>query len=445
MSAVGKKLSCGNRRTIRYALVLLALAGCRPLPSGPARAIGSAKPVAAASVSPSGTPSVLSLVASGRELTMTVVGHAHAEGLRIQISGRASTAHADGDGALVADVVAEPSFSAPFDPAQEILTYAGTVPKLFAFRQKDVPCAAIDDATVLVLQGKKWREHPLRGRGSRPHAFLAWNGGALIVDSPVQACGWATSSPIEYFDQRRGTVFTWVGPTGTLSHPTLGLDSTFMAWGASSSGDSLALVGTYGVRADAGIPEFGTRDIVVMRRHGQGPFRASVIVKAEGRVSQSSRTGVREFGSAALLWPPPVHDDGTPVTAAPTEGGDEIAWKGHASSIFRITDEGTSEFVFRSASEQECSVRDSALVGEEVYAIVECPNTLPRLVRAVAHGEPERVGLPSLPKFSACSPAQITVRAPDDLWVRAECTTANKPRVDAVFRTGHAQEPLLVP
>jgi len=136
-----------------------------------------------------------------------------------------------------------------------------------------------------------------------------------------------------------------------------------------------------------------------------------------------------------------VRNDGTPVSGAITEGGDEIAWRGFASSVYRITDAGTAAFTFRSASEQDCSVRDAALVGQDVYAIVECPNTLARLVRAAAHGEPERVGLPVLPSFSACSPTQITVRAPDDLWVSAECSTMNNRKVGAVFRIDDFERP----
>jgi len=140
-----------------------------------------------------------------------------------------------------------------------------------------------------------------------------------------------------------------------------------------------------------------------------------------------------------------VRDDGTPVSGAITAGGDEIAWKGRDSSLFRIDDDGTTAFTFRPATEQDCSVRDAALVGQDMYAIVECPNSLAQLVRAAAHGEPERVGLPALPSFSACSPTQISVQAPDDLWVSAECITKDKRKVGAVFRRGHAQAPLIVP
>jgi hypothetical protein len=435
----------------RSVLCVFALSDCRSTAHAPEAAVASANgPLVAvvetANAARHNAPAMLTLVAVGKELTLSAVPQAHSDhGPRIQITGQAFAAHADGDGVLVADAIPEPSFVAPFDPAQELVTYAGVPPNLFAFRRKNVPCNAPDDATLLVLQGNKWREHRLRGRDTIPHAFFEWEGSALFVDSPVQACGWATSSLVERLEQPRGTVFTQIAPTGARSHPTLGLDSTFMAWGASSAEQSLALVGTYGVREKVGAPAFGSHDIVVMRRHGKGPFSASVIVKADGPQTQSSRTYIREFGSAALLWPPPVRDDGTPMSGALAEGGDEIAWKGHASSLFRITDEGTTEFTFRSVSEQDCYVKDAAPVGQDVYAIVACPDASARLVRAVVHGEPERVELPTLPALPACSLVQVIGRVPDDLWVRAVCGSAEKPDRDAIFRRGHMQKPLVAP
>ncbi len=432
-------------------ILVVALWGCRSTSSAPTIASASAErpraeTVETANAVPRSSRAPLALVASGRDLTLRVFRSAQTEkDLGIRVSGRGFSAHADGDGALVADAVPEPSTDAPYNPKKEVLIYAGVEPNLFAFRRKDVPPLAPDAAAVLVLQGKKWHAHRLPARGVFPHAFLAWEGGAMLVDSPVQAFGWASSSILEQLDEPTGTVFTQVDPTGALHHPTLGLDPDFMTWGGSSAEQTLALVGTYGDRANGGIPAFGSHDIVVMRRHGQEPFRATVIVKANGPQTQSSRTSIREFGSAALLWPPPVRDDGTPVSGALAEGGDEIAWKGRASTVFRITDAATTEYTFRSASEQNSSVSDAVLVGQDVYAIVQCPNALARLVRATADGEPERVELPNVPTFPTCWPTQITVRAPDDLWVRTDCGPAGKQTGSAIFRRGHLQKPLLVP
>ena len=346
------------------------------------------------------------------------------------------------DQSLNGDGTFAPPRRAPFDPKRETITYAGPL----AFRRKNVPCLAPDAAAVLLPMGKTWRVLPLRGRTGPPHAFVAWEGGALLIDSQLQPCGWATSSPVEQLIQPTGTVFTQISASGAFSHPTLGLDRDFMAWGGSSAGDRLALVGTYGVRAtDAGPPAFGSHDIVVMRRQGAGPFKASLIVKADGPASQSRRAGVREFGAAALLWPPPARDDGTPVVGAPAEGGDELAWKGHASSIFRIADDATTEFRFRSPSEQDCAARDAALVGVQVYAVVACSDGATHVVRADPDGQPDRVELPSTPALGACVPSQLAPAGPHELWVLAACAPAGKPEVRALFRSGPAPSALPAP
>jgi hypothetical protein len=288
----------------------------------------------------------------------------------------------------------------------------------------------------LTLQGKRWHEQRLRARDYPPHAFVEWEDSALLVDSPIGGCGWATSSPIEQLDRPRGTVFTQVAPNGVLSHPTLGLDSTFMAWDASSAANTLSLVGTYGVRADGGAPEFGTHDIVVMRRQGQGTFAASTIVKVNGIPSQSVRTRIRESGPAAVLWPPPARDDGTRVAGVATEAGDEIAWKDRASLVFKISQQGIASLRFRSVHEQDCYAREAAVVGDEVYVIVACPDELTKLVQAVAQGEPQSVDSFTLSGVSVCAPVQVMGLAADDLWVRARCGPAGQPKIDAIFRRG---------
>ncbi|HEX2660647.1 MAG TPA: hypothetical protein VHU40_20340 [Polyangia bacterium] len=324
--------------------------------------------------------------------------------------------------------------NAPFDPKTETITYAGAAPHLFAFRRKNVPCLAPDDAAVLVSSGKAWRAHPLRGRTGPPHAFVAWNDGALLVDSQIQACGWATSSPVERLVQPAGTVFTEVTATGAIRHPALELDETFMAWGGSSAAGTLALVGTYGARDG----DLGSHDVVVMRRHGAGAFKPTVVVKAAGPASQSLRTRVREFGDAALLWPPPVHDDGRPVAGALAEGGDEAIWKDHASSIFRITDEAVTELKFRSPDEQDCGVRDAAMAGDHLYAIVACAGGAGRVVRADAGGVTDRFELPKTPALGSCAATELSVQAADDVRVSAMCTAPGKPDVRAVFRRASA-------
>ena len=454
------RLSCGISSTERasiqcmrvrsFSLIFCALWGCRQAPPAPTSSSqGSTRqPPPRANSAPSiparPTAAALELVVSGKELSLAVVRD-ETTGVRVRVWNSDLSAHAQGDGPLIADQQPELWVEAPYDPRKQTLTYAGTLPSSFAFRRNDVPCSAVDDSAVLVLQGRKWREHRLRSRALPPHAFLAWNGGALLVDSQIQPCGWATSSPVEQLDQATGTVFTQVAKNGTVSPLSLDLDPAFMAWAGSSAEQTLTLLGTYGVRADAGAPAVGSRDIVVMRRHGQGPFKASLIVHADGPASQSVRTQVREFGAAALVWPPPVRDDGTPVTGALAEGGDEIAWKQHAASIVLIKDDSKAELPFRSAAEQDCHVREATLAGDRVYAIVACPSSPARLVRAGVAVPPEPIAIPALAGL-ACVPTRILANAPNDLWLRAACGgTSEKPETTAVFRQGHAQQPLRVP
>ena len=439
------------------ALLVCALWGCRQTAPGPTLSSAAApRPQpssSSSSLSRSGTallspgePAALQLIASGKELTLTA-RRDEVAGARVRIWSKAFSASARANAGLIVDQLPEPWVGAPFDPKRQTLTYAGDLPSSFALRRNDVPCLAVDDSTLLVLLGKKWLERRLRSRALPPHALLAWGDGALLVDSQIQACGWATSSPVEQLAQPTGTVFTQVAPDGSLSHPSLDLDPSFMAWGGSSTGQTLALVGTFGVRADAdaGVPAIGSRDIVAMRRHGQGPFKASLIVRAEGAASQSLRTQIREFGSAALLWPPPAHDDGTPVAGALAEGGDEIAWKGHASSIFLLNDAGSAELSFRTASEQDCQVAEATLAGDDVYALVACPSQPARLVRATRALAPQAVTVPRLGPLT-CVPTQIIGLGPNDLWLRAACGgTPNQPETIAIFRQGHAQPPLQVP
>ena len=368
-----------------------------------------------------------------------------AEGTHVRVWNDSFSAQAEGDGELVPERKHEAVLGAPFEAGTQSVTYAGTPPSLFAFRRNDVPCAAIDEPALLVLRDKKWVEKRLRERDPMPpHAFLGWDGGALFVDSQIPACGWATGGSVERLEGGRGTRFTYFATNGTSSHPTLGLDPTFMAWGGSSAEQTLTLVGTFGVRAAA--EGLGSHDIVVMRRHAHEPFKATVVVRVLGTSSQSVRTKVREFGSAALLWPPPVRDDGTPASDALTEGGDEIAWKGHASSIFRIKDDKTTELRFRSPAEQDCYVQDATFAGEQVYALVVCPSSPTRLVRAVVDGTPQRIATPASTAGASCTPTQIIGWPASSLWVRAACGgTPELPDTEAVFRIGHAQTPLPAP
>ena len=283
----------------------------------------------------------------------------------------------------------------------------GELPHAFAFRRDDVPCYAIDNPQVVVRGATAWGAPiPLKREPVPPHAVVAWQGGMLLVDSLIQPCGWATSNPLEAWTKGPGTTFTFVDARGAVTHPTLDLDPHFIAWDASSTGDDLALVGTFGD------PKSVTRDIAVVRRHAAGPWTTSVLLHGTGWRVQSQRTGVAEFGGAALVWGPPAHDDGSLVKGAPTEGGDEITWKGHASSIFVIDEHGTRELRFRAPNEGECRVSDAAYVSGDVFAMVRCADGPARL-RRVTETAREDVAL-------ACEPELIAVHA-GELWMRGAC------------------------
>ena len=375
-------------------------------------------------------------------------------GSRVIVSSEGFTAFADGDEPLKAGDPHLPPEPKPVthDPEKESVIVVGAHPSFFAFRRNNLPCGRIDEPALFVYEGGSWRPKKITRDPVPPYAFGAWKNGALFVDSQIPACGWATSSVDGELQAGPGTKLTFVSKDGTLSHPTLGLDPDFIAWDASTkvtaTDSTLALVGTYGAHGDPG-PGRSTpgvpHDIVVMRRHAEGAFKASIIVHGVGSPMGSLRTYVQELGSAAIVVPPPAHDDGTAFTNAPAEGGDEPAWTDHASSIFVITDEKTRELRFRAPNE-ECTVDQATLVGQTVYALVACPKLPLRFIRFAADGTRERIAPPALPAFpgDVCRPRSLIVRQPDDLWVRAECGNEGK-AVVAFFRAGHEQEPITLP
>ncbi len=409
------------RRLARVLLSLVALAACGrakarpdPAPSATPSTVASAAPI------PPAPPPTLALVLAGASPTVRVFAS------HVSVSSGAFRASADGDAPLARGDDALTAL--PYDPKAQDLWLAGSYPTIFEFRRDDVgePCYAIDRAAAFVRSGATWT--PVKGFTRDPippRDVVAWDGGMLLVDSLIPACGWATGSPLESYDHGPGTTFTLVAADGSITHPSLGLDANFIALGASSTGTDLALVGTFGDKKTA------TRDVVVMRRHGNGAFRASVIVRGTGFGVQSSRTRVREFGGAGLVLPPPAHDDGSLVKGAPAEGGDEKTYKGHASSIFVVTDDAVTERAFRGKSEQDCVARDAALDGLAVVAVVACPAST-RLVRIAEDGARSEMPLPG----ASCEPSAVDLRAPGDLWVTATC---------GVFRLGHTQTPLRAP
>jgi len=367
-------------------------------------------------------------------------------------------ASANGDGPLVSDDTLK---GLPYHTGKQSLILAGAYPNLLALLTNDAPCASADFAvSTFVRQSAHWSARPLPKRGlsegNPPHGFVTWMKGGLLIDSAIPNCGAYTSGGTidEIAENQRGTTFTYLASDGNWSHPTLGLDPTFVAWGASSAGDALSLVGSFAVHPGAAADRV-TAPVVVMRRNSAGPFRASAITPQRPPGVASLLTQVREFGSAALLLPPPVRDDGTPPFGCPAEVGDEMGWKGHAGSVFIVSNSETKELAWRTPAEQDCYVPDAVLNAEGVFAIFECPmppdsvtdaaeNYVTR-VRYLLHvslsGGRELTSLPEVGGFT-CEPDQIELRPPDDLWVSAACGGGASGSF-ALFRRGHPQLPLV--
>lgn len=407
---------------MRYVVVVgVLVAACHrspvradpPLAQSSATASVSVSAPALTASAPPAAPAKLGLVASVPHPTLRLLGD------HVSVSSGTFHASADGDAPLV--LGDELMKGLAYTPGAYTLWLAGTWPDVFAFRRDDrgEPCGAIDHPTFFAHTGGAWKSFPLARDPIPPIGAIGWSGGMLLVDAMAAPCGWATSSPLESFTKGPGTTFTLVGADGKATHPTLDLDPTFITLGVSYAGDAIALSGTFGDTKSA------MRDVVVMRGRGRGPFRPTVIVRGTGWHAESWRTRVREFGVAAIVLPPPAHDDGS-VLPEHAEGGDEITYKGHASSIFVVTDAAVSERAFRGPTEQDCTAEDAVYFRGDVYAIVACPKKRTRLERLTEAGAREPIAL-------SCAPTSLEARAQSDLWIAASC---------GVFRLGHPQAAL---
>lgn len=374
--------------------------------------------------------------------------------------GKGLQASADGDAPLAPDEFLN---GLAYDADKQHLMMAGSFPNLIALRVHDAPCATMEFVvSAFARRDGRWAARELGERGpvsaSPPFGFVSWSSGGLVVDSVSENCGAYTSSgPLgELPDSERGTKLTVLAASGKSSHPTLGLDRRFIAWGASSWGDSLSLIGSYaapkGHGDDAMLPA-----AVVMRRHGARPFRASEIGPRVAPATISMLQHVREFGTVALFLPPPARDDGTPPFGYAAVG-DEMNWKDHGKSLFIVTDRETKELTWRTPTLQDCHLPDAVLDGQGVLAILECPMPparlkegeekyvirMRRLLQICSDGRKELIELPRLehPGQPVCEPQRLELRPPDDIWVSALCGDGDS-SVAALFRRGHPQTPLV--
>jgi hypothetical protein len=405
-----------------------------------------AEPTSAPSNLPriSAAPDTLALVAVGDKPGAKIVW-LQANGSRVWLSGMGLDAYADDDGPLVPapDLLK----GLPHAPDDQVIV-VGAYPNLLAYRARNEYCAVLRHPAVFVRDGNAWKHGQALDESTCPIAFVAWNGGALLVESAVNP-GWATGGAGSVVPGESGTTLRFLAPDGSVRLVDLALPRAFEAWGASSDGTHVSLVGAFGLPpSDASESALKVaRDVVVMRGQARGSFEAATVLEMLG--FGSLRTDVREFGTGALVLPPPVRDDGTMVAGAPTEGGDEMAWKGKASRLYVVRGSQVDAHVFRTAAEQDCSLADAATTGDTTYAIVRCPDKPSFLARWDADWKVERVALPRLERdagatFLACQPRKLLVRPPEDLWVEAACGPS-EPTVPAIFRRGRPQEPVRLP
>jgi len=417
-----------------------------PAPSvvvtGPDDADAHAEPAPAPSIAPRNPPAsdALALVAVGAKPGAKIVW-LQVNGSRVWLSGMGLDAYADEDGPLVP--APDLLNGMPHAPDDRVIV-VGAYPNLLAYRARNEYCAVLRHPAVFVRDGNAWKQGQALPESTCPTAFVAWNGGALLVESVDQ--GWATGGAGPVAPGESGATFRFLAPDGSVRPVDLALPRAFETWDVSSDGTHLSLVGTFGLPPpDASESALKVaRDVVVMRGQGRGSFEAATVLRMLG--FGSLRTEVREVGTAALVLPPPVRDDGTMVAGAPTEGGDEMAWKGKASRLYVVRGSQVDPHVFRTAAEQDCSLADAASTGDTTYAVVSCPGKPWFLERWDADWKAERIALPRLESSPplACQPRKLLVRPPEDLWIEAACGPS-EPTVPAIFRRGRPQEPVRLP
>ena len=427
---------------VPWSLVLLGCSkSCAPQPG--AVASEAAEPTSAPSSLPRNPPAsdALALVAVGAKPGAKIVW-LQANGSRVWLSGMGLDAYADDDGPLAPapDLLS----GMPHAPDDRVIV-VGAYPNLLAYRARNEYCAVLRHPAVFVRDGSGWKQGQALSESTCPTAFVAWNGGALLVESAVNP-GWATGGAGPVAPGESGTTLRFVAADGSVRPVDLALPRAFEAWDASSDGTHVSLVGALGLPpSDASESALKVaRDVVVMRGESRGSFKAATVLPMLG--FGSLRTEVREVGTAALVLPPPVRDDGTMVTGAPTEGGDEMAWKGKASRLYVVRGSQVDAHVFRTAAEQDCSLADAAAVGDNTYAVVSCPGKPWFLERWDADWKAERIALPRIESSTplACQPRKLLVRPPDDVWIEAACGPS-EPTVPAIFRRGRPQEPVRLP
>jgi hypothetical protein len=362
-------------------------------------------------------------------------------GTRIWMSAKQLDAYADGDGPLTQgpDLMK----GLPFDFQKQIMSMVGDGQNMVVVRSTHTGERSFyDDTVAFAYVDGKWKKSKPLKYADPPQAVVAWNGGALIVNSQTRSSNYPS-----YHGPDPGTVFEHVAWDGTLTRPKIDVDHTFMAWAAASDGHTLSLLGTLGSTTKKAYAVETNMAIARGAADGKAEkMTANVFVSGFTLAPEAVRTRVREAGGVALLTPPWGYG------SAEVGGG----WRPNAQTIHVARNGKVDPLTITKAP---CAPVDAALVGATVIAMADCYADNKRLMRGPLDGGPfERVALTALVKDGAayraakpgekgspCAPEELVQGRANDLWVRASCGGVDLfEKIPAVFRLGHPQDKIVV-
>jgi hypothetical protein len=434
-------ISSFSRRALLMCLALATLTSCQLLKkkadADPSEAGVGAEAGSKSTAAEPALPTTFELVAVGKRSGSKIVW-LRLIGDRVWLSGMGLDAYADGDGPLATSpdltqgLKQKPGEGYDFTGSGDNL--------LFALRTSPETAKSDDPPTVWVRDGKgPWSSGTKVPHFYGAHNFLnqagftRWKDGALFVSGQVAA---GTNMAL-FAPNAPGTVFETISPKGEINDIAIDIPKEVMAWAADSDGTTLALVGYRAKNLKA-------TGISVFRGDEKGPLTETPIIDDPGTQDPKALFSivVREQGKAALAY----------IVREPYGGG---ALNKLATTVFVVGDKAKEPRKIAFAPSGKGAVVAAAYVGSSVYATVK-HNEQHQLSRAADGAEPTPVKLPSLTKgangfhVAKEGEAGLTCEASDlfarknDLWIQAICSGQGM-KVPAVFRLGHAQEPIALP
>lgn len=396
----------------------------------------------------------MELVAIGKSTASRVLWLQDIGG-RTWLSARNLDAFAEGDGPLVKGK--DPLEKLPYKPGVHSMRVVGTYPHLFVLRTKDVDGRMESpEPTVFVYAAEAngpgtWKEAKPLGMSWFPNAFVAYRDGALLVTGQIELNG----GP--FYNQRDpGTTLTFVGPDGSVSDPKLGVHPHFMAWSASSDGDTLTLIGTVAIPPKA---KDGAKD---------GEWDASGVNLWRIKGGQGKRVPIQQnLGVAMEMYSARVSErNGKAIAIPPGMVTAEESWRPNPRTVFEVEDDKAKARTF--AGNESCYVKRALLAGDDIYGVRVCltGQNEEELVRLRADGKTEKLSLPSLVKDPAggyrvaktdpekkkalgCVVNTLVVRGNSDVWASAFCGGTGewdgRGSIPIVLRRGRPQEPIVLP